>query len=297
MTVRSQLLALNAVLSEIYGAPTRIGGVLTALGFDEQQTNTLRKVHLQALLSTVIVMFEERLSARDKEDRLYTILRRRFGLDGAPSETFQSIGSRLGISRERVRQLQRKTIRLLRSKSALRFLEEGVVQTAIQLVGPPANRATADASPRRSSVNKPAPSSARTGRNVPDKWNSLEKATNAYLENHPEIRRLYPRAYEPWSNLEDLSLASWIQSGGDVPSIASYLRRRPSAINSRLKKLGLDPNLSKPRKSEDVSDICTDRISMSPSIEFPVDYPLPWERHRSERNRRMPWWIDQPRED
>jgi hypothetical protein len=168
MMVRSQLLALNAVLSEIYGVPTRIGGVLTALGFDEQQTNTLRDVHLQVVLSTVITVIEECLSARDKEDRLYTVLCRRFGLDGAPSETLQSIGSRLGIGRERVRQLQRKAIRLLRSKSVLRFLEEEVFQAAAQLVGTPAYRATADASARRFVVNKPEQSSGRMDKDLPD---------------------------------------------------------------------------------------------------------------------------------
>jgi RNA polymerase primary sigma factor len=44
-----------------------------------------------------------------------TVLRRRFGLEGAPPETLESIGQRLGLSRERVRQIEGAGLRKLRA--------------------------------------------------------------------------------------------------------------------------------------------------------------------------------------
>ena len=43
-----------------------------------------------------------------------TVLRRRFGLEGDPPETLEAIGRRLGLSRERVRQLESAGLRKLR---------------------------------------------------------------------------------------------------------------------------------------------------------------------------------------
>jgi len=44
-----------------------------------------------------------------------TVLRRRFGLEGDPPETLETIGQRLGLSRERVRQLEGAGLRKLRA--------------------------------------------------------------------------------------------------------------------------------------------------------------------------------------
>lgn len=53
------------------------------------------------------------LGALDR--RQQKILIRRYGLDGRPEETLQQIARRIGVSRERIRQLQSKAIRHLRS--------------------------------------------------------------------------------------------------------------------------------------------------------------------------------------
>jgi DNA-directed RNA polymerase specialized sigma24 family protein len=49
------------------------------------------------------------------------ILRLRFALDGRPATTLHEIGKRLGISRERVRQLQNQALQRLRSALGKRF--------------------------------------------------------------------------------------------------------------------------------------------------------------------------------
>jgi RNA polymerase primary sigma factor len=43
------------------------------------------------------------------------VLLRRFGLDGDPPQTLEEVGSDLGITRERVRQLETRALRELRS--------------------------------------------------------------------------------------------------------------------------------------------------------------------------------------
>jgi RNA polymerase primary sigma factor len=44
-----------------------------------------------------------------------TVLRRRFGLEGDPAETLETIGRRLGLTRERVRQIEASGLRKLRA--------------------------------------------------------------------------------------------------------------------------------------------------------------------------------------
>ena len=53
-----------------------------------------------------------------------------------------------------------------------------------------------------------------------------------------EIRRSYPRAYEPWTNQEEQELERLYNDGRDVEEIAAVLGRQPSAIRSRLNRIG-----------------------------------------------------------
>jgi RNA polymerase sigma factor (sigma-70 family) len=52
----------------------------------------------------------ERLNPRMKQ-----VLLRRFGLDGRPPQTLEEVGRDLGVTRERVRQLETRALRELRS--------------------------------------------------------------------------------------------------------------------------------------------------------------------------------------
>jgi RNA polymerase primary sigma factor len=54
--------------------------------------------------------------------RMRLVISRRFGLDGQTPQTLEQVGSELGITRERVRQLESRALRELRSHAPELFL-------------------------------------------------------------------------------------------------------------------------------------------------------------------------------
>jgi hypothetical protein len=54
-----------------------------------------------------------------------------------------------------------------------------------------------------------------------------------------DVRAKHPRAYQKWEPDEDARLAQLVQIGRSVEEIADLLQRQPSAIRSRMDKLGL----------------------------------------------------------
>ena len=137
------------------------------------------------------------------------ILSRRFGLEDGRERTLREIGLSLGISRERVRQIEKKALRKLRHKSRLRILE-ALLDT--------------NAAPGNASDNP----DHRPPRREPESGSYTKQA-----------RKSHARAYQRWSAREDQQLKKLYESGQSVDEIASTLQRRPSAIRSRLEYSGL----------------------------------------------------------
>lgn len=50
----------------------------------------------------------------------------------------------------------------------------------------------------------------------------------------------YPNAFLPWSEEDDATLEKMWAEGADAETIATHFKRKPSAITTRIKRLGLD---------------------------------------------------------
>ena len=72
---------------------------------------------------------------------------------------------------------------------------------------------------------------------------AIEVSRNESISNKsysfPEIRIKYPNAYEKWSDEQEEFLKDSFLNGLAVSEIAKSLQRKPGAIRSRFKKLGL----------------------------------------------------------
>jgi RNA polymerase primary sigma factor len=78
---------------------------------DDTVTSPLEDVSKQELTEVTSEVLET-LSSREE-----TILKSRFGIDGRPTETLKTIGERFNVSKERIRQIEKKAIRKLRHSS------------------------------------------------------------------------------------------------------------------------------------------------------------------------------------
>lgn len=78
---------------------------------DENAVSPLEDVSKQELTEITGEVLST-LSSREE-----TILKSRFGIDGRPTETLKTIGERFSVSKERIRQIEKKAIRKLRHSS------------------------------------------------------------------------------------------------------------------------------------------------------------------------------------
>ena len=136
------------------------------------------------------------------------IVSHRFGLEDGRERTLRKIGLSLGISGERVRQIEKRALRKLRHPTRSRPLEALLESDAT-----------------------PGSDSASPGRSPPRR----EPEAGSHLER---VRKSHARAYERWSASEDQQLKKLYESGRSVDEIASMLQRQPSAIRSRLGRAG-----------------------------------------------------------
>ena len=52
-------------------------------------------------------------------------------------------------------------------------------------------------------------------------------------------RQEFPNAYTPWNDADDAALTALWSGGASLEELSQHFQRKPGAISSRLKKLGL----------------------------------------------------------
>jgi hypothetical protein len=78
----------------------------------------------------------------------------------------------------------------------------------------------------------------RIGKLAQDPGPSTAEAKPTEISTMERAKELHPRAYAPWSEGEDAELTSMHAAGQSKTQMAEQLQRQPSAIDSRLRKLG-----------------------------------------------------------
>ncbi|MER3404910.1 MAG: hypothetical protein C4289_06875 [Chloroflexota bacterium] len=135
----SRCSSFDRLIADVYDSDENLHTILVQLGFQQQQIELLLGKHQEQIFSSFLGSVHTTLVGNSKDERLYTILCRRYGLDGRSAETLQSIGQRLGSSRERVRQLVAKALKRCRRTFRYRW-ETELVSVARELVGLPGHR-------------------------------------------------------------------------------------------------------------------------------------------------------------
>ena len=75
------------------------------------ETHQMKTHQLKAVTITKLTVLMANLTDRERE-----VLESRFALKGGQSQTLEAIGQRLGVTRERIRQIEDKAIRRLRTQ-------------------------------------------------------------------------------------------------------------------------------------------------------------------------------------
>ncbi len=112
-----RLSGINRLLQDIFGEPTpRLSDLLAEQGSQPADITILRTRELDAYLEALCQGLLGFVSEFVSSNRVVT-LRRRYGLDGDPPDTLAAIGTELGLSGERIRQLQKNVVRRLKHPS------------------------------------------------------------------------------------------------------------------------------------------------------------------------------------
>lgn len=278
MTVKAQIVAINELLSDIYQKSMRLSYLLSDIDFQEESIKLIaERLLTEAINSFIETLQETMFDCRDGQ-RLFDILNSVYGLDGQTPKTLQRIGDELKISRERVRQLKQKATEKLkannnRMKMQDRFKEKIIILLKQNISSDDCllvnKRSISDLELQTKHTFKIHQSIERinyitisvnqdrqvtssiviTEDNIQRFCDELMQTINLLGWQHDlklqknykmnDIKAKYQRAYEKWTVEEEEILVSKFEHGISIKEIAIILERQPSAINSRLQKLGL----------------------------------------------------------
>ncbi len=279
MDLKSRMTALNNFLSDIYqNEGARISLLLSRLGFGAAEIQTLRASHAEKLAEGLCEILRNRVF--NKRERLFQLISGRYGLEKGNPKSLRSTGARIGLSGERVRQLERKALELCRKPDRIEEMESAFGTLARDILareGRPGSEAQSDPAgkpaekkgvrnaeekacdlvvgktaageyaivlrPRKKSGSGEivlVKNEAETfHQNMAEAMKKLGWRSSRVSRELSEIKNKYPRAYEKWEKEEDEKLECGFNEGLKIEELSGILGRQPSAVRSRLEKLGI----------------------------------------------------------
>ena len=111
--LRDYIVNLNALSKDVFGEECRISFILKSTNFSQEQIVYLQGEGLHDLMQNIDFALRVFLTAYSSTIKNYEILYMRYGLFGCKKQTLEYIGRQYGVTRERVRQIQVKTLKTL----------------------------------------------------------------------------------------------------------------------------------------------------------------------------------------
>ena len=134
---RARLQSINRLLEDTYGHPRWLSDILCDAGMAEGEIARLRRDHLDTYLPGLLRRWQSWM-AEILPSRRDDIIIRRYSLNGSPRPSLANLGNEYGISRERVRQLEKDALKRLRHPARKRKLEHIALATAEDILDRPA---------------------------------------------------------------------------------------------------------------------------------------------------------------
>lgn len=134
MDIKSELLKFNDFASAVYDKQTRLSDILLRHSFSKTEIELLKKDAIEKLLENINFALQCKFVSNSNRIRLYQIILKRYGLFGYDKSTLRETAAGMGISHERVRQLEEKAIRYLKPNKRGDFLAMAIVISACRVL-------------------------------------------------------------------------------------------------------------------------------------------------------------------
>jgi len=123
----AKLNALNEWLKVVYDSEVRLSDLLTSANISAENIDRIKNEHLTDYLNGIFEYLQN-LDVGHDANRRNDVMLRHYGLITGKKETLQSIGDEYKVTRERIRQLVEKRLRLLKSKKRKSDFEQELVR-------------------------------------------------------------------------------------------------------------------------------------------------------------------------
>jgi hypothetical protein len=134
MGLKDQVSGLNEFLTKVYGQETRLSSLLADLGFNLEQVEIIRSRYLGQIIGEFLECVRTKIGAGWDGENLWAVLSRRYGLDGEPPDSRETIARHLQLSPERTGQIEEAALAKCRTKTNRQLFRNFLHKATLKLV-------------------------------------------------------------------------------------------------------------------------------------------------------------------